>query len=63
MIVQAFPDLQPENRIKRSSPTMISSIKAHSPNDTSSGLSKVEAISPPVTAARRSIPKKIIKKY
>jgi hypothetical protein len=56
MIVQAVPDLQPEKRMSRSSPTMISSISLHSPRFTSSGLSKVDAISPPVTAARRSMP-------
>ena len=38
--------------------TMISSIKAHSPRATSSGRSKVDAISPPVTAAMRSMPSK-----
>lgn len=37
---------------------MISSMRAHSPRRASSGLSKVEAISPPVTAARRSMPSK-----
>ena len=38
--------------------TMISSMSLHSPNVDRSGRSKVEAISPPVTAARRSIPSK-----
>ena len=37
---------------------MISSMSLHSPNVDRSGRSKVEAISPPVTAARRSIPSK-----
>ena len=41
-----------------SAPTMISSMSLHSPSVERSGLSKVEAISPPVTAARRSIPSK-----
>ena len=46
MIEQAVPDLQPEKRMSLSSPTMISSISLHSPSVTSSGLSKVDAISP-----------------
>lgn len=37
---------------------MISSISLHSPRVERSGLSNVEAISPPVTAANRSMPSK-----
>ncbi len=38
MIEQADPLLQPEKRMSLSSPTMISSMRAHSPRDTNSGL-------------------------
>jgi hypothetical protein len=38
--------------------TMISSMSLHSPRVERSGLSKVLAISPPVTAANRSMPSK-----
>mmetsp|Transcript_115709 Transcript_115709/g.248616 ORF Transcript_115709/g.248616 Transcript_115709/m.248616 type:complete len:225 (+) Transcript_115709:172-846(+) len=58
MMVQAEPPLQPEKRMRLSSPTVISSMSSHSPRRTNSGLSKVDAISPPVTAARRSMPSK-----
>mmetsp|Transcript_7021 Transcript_7021/g.7135 ORF Transcript_7021/g.7135 Transcript_7021/m.7135 type:complete len:222 (-) Transcript_7021:141-806(-) len=58
MIEQACPLLQPENLINLSSPTMISSIREHSPRVDRSGRSNVLVISPPVTAANLSIPSK-----
>nr|GLL18414.1 hypothetical protein Itr_chr01CG23360 [Ipomoea trifida] len=57
-IVHAWPISTPEKWISLSSPIMISSISLQCPSLTDSGLSKVDAISPPVTKARRSIPSK-----
>mmetsp|Transcript_6658 Transcript_6658/g.27146 ORF Transcript_6658/g.27146 Transcript_6658/m.27146 type:complete len:219 (+) Transcript_6658:93-749(+) len=57
-MVHASPSLTPPKRISLSSPIMISSISSHSPSLTSSGWSKVEVISPPVTSASRSMPSK-----
>mmetsp|Transcript_14673 Transcript_14673/g.37231 ORF Transcript_14673/g.37231 Transcript_14673/m.37231 type:complete len:225 (+) Transcript_14673:185-859(+) len=48
----------PLNLISVSSPIMISSTSLHDPSDTFLGSSKVEAMSPPVTSARRSMPSK-----
>mmetsp|Transcript_1993 Transcript_1993/g.2880 ORF Transcript_1993/g.2880 Transcript_1993/m.2880 type:complete len:225 (+) Transcript_1993:163-837(+) len=58
MIEQASPDLHSPNLIRRSSPIITSSISPHVPRVTRSGWSKVEAISAPRTAARRSMPSK-----
>mmetsp|Transcript_50669 Transcript_50669/g.68946 ORF Transcript_50669/g.68946 Transcript_50669/m.68946 type:complete len:237 (-) Transcript_50669:842-1552(-) len=57
-IVHAAPPPHPENWIRRSSPIIISSISFTVPSLTDSGCSNVEHISPPVTAARRSMPSK-----
>mmetsp|Transcript_14826 Transcript_14826/g.39379 ORF Transcript_14826/g.39379 Transcript_14826/m.39379 type:complete len:223 (-) Transcript_14826:657-1325(-) len=57
-IVHASPSWQPENLITLSSPIMISSILLQNPSLVSSGLSKVEAMSAPSTAAMRSVPSK-----
>ena len=57
-IVQARPISTPEKWINLSSQIIISSISLQCPSLTDSGLSKVDAISPPVTKARRSIPSK-----
>lgn len=45
--MQASPISTPEKWISLSSPIMISSISLQLPSFTASGLSKVEAISPP----------------
>jgi len=47
-IVHASPAATPENLISLSSPIIISSIRSQWPSLTSSGWSKVEAISPPL---------------
>ena len=52
-IVHASFRAHPEKCTARSSPIMISSMRSHFPRRTLPGSSKVEAISPPVAAARR----------
>ena len=52
-IVQASFLAHPEKCTALSSPIIISSMRSHAPRRTLPGSSKVEAISPPVAAARR----------